>query len=104
MEFLDSHESWVTNALLRKLRLMRVVLIFVITMVISACSSSSGDEFGQRIAQTRKAVADQSNSETSLSQMRKFAMDAHPPTDGNTVTTDQIFDWAETKFSQFCPS
>jgi len=102
--FHDVKEAELVNVSKWKGRPVRVVLAFAVTMMLSACGLNSEEEFARRMAQAQSAEDDQRDGLRPLDQVRRIPMNAPASTYDIVITSDQFFEWAETKFPQFFSS
>ncbi len=83
---------------------MRLMHLFVLVLAVSACGLNGEDDFARRFAQAHKASDGQLVPSMPMLQVRRMAMAAQDVVDINTITPDQLFDWAEARYSQYFPS
>ncbi len=76
----------------------------VITLLLAGCGSSPQEDFERRVGQAMRSPASDPTFTSPMGSLQRAAMSAPTGSDSESITPDQLFDWAETTYPQFFPS
>ena len=83
----------------------RLLLIFaMISILLAGCGSSPLEDFERRVGQAMRAPVSVPSAALPMGSLRRVAFSAPTGSDSESITPDQLFDWAEATYPQFFPS